>query len=95
MPDGRVDHKVTYPGREAADALPAEVRTEEELNQAGRVALITAALKDDIERLGGRWTSSQVRENEMPPSAAVHFILEGKRYVAILQPLDMLDRAGR
>lgn len=47
-----------------------------------------------IEDAGGRWTSMVVREDEEPASAAIHFVLGGKRYVQVVQPLDMPDRAS-
>jgi hypothetical protein len=56
---------------------------------------LVEALKADVEGLGGRWTSSRLRAQENPPSAAVHFVLGGKRYVGVLQPLDLDDRAGQ
>lgn len=46
-----------------------------------------------IEDAGGRWTSKTVRDNEDPPSGAIHAVFGGKRYAVIFQPLDMEDRA--
>jgi hypothetical protein len=46
-----------------------------------------------IEAAGGRWTSKTVREDEDPPSGAIHAVVGGKRYAIIFQPLDMEDRA--
>jgi hypothetical protein len=46
-----------------------------------------------LEAAGGHWTSKTVREDEDPPSGAIHAIFRGKRYVVIFQPLDMEDRA--
>jgi len=53
---------------------------------------LLADMKTSIEANDGRWTSSQIRGNEDPSSAAIHFVVGGKRYVGILQPLDMMDR---
>jgi hypothetical protein len=46
-----------------------------------------------IEDAGGRWTSKTVRDDEDPPSGAIHAVFNGKRYAVIFQPLDMEDRA--
>lgn len=48
-----------------------------------------------VEGLGGQWTSANVRNDELPPSGAFHFMLGGKRYLAVFQPLDMVDRVAR
>jgi hypothetical protein len=46
-----------------------------------------------IEDAGGQWTSAIARADETPPSGAIHFLIEGKRYIMVLHPLDMPDRA--
>jgi len=56
------------------------------------VGMLMAAILDTVEELGGIWTSGVVR-GEDPPSAAAHITLDGKRYILILQPTDMVDRA--
>lgn len=60
----------------------------------GPMKVLVQRTAEGIEEAGGRWTSLVVRNDEDPPSAAIHFTLGGKRYVTVIQPLDMPDRSA-
>lgn len=86
MPRAETTRKnVIYSGRGAA---PAEALEE------GPMKVLAQRTAESIEEAGGRWTSMVVRNDEDPPSAAIHFNMGGKRYVTVIQPLDMPDRSA-
>jgi hypothetical protein len=51
-----------------------------------------ASMLDSIDDMGGRWSSAVVRSD--PNSGATHFLLDGKRYMLVVQAIDMPDRSS-
>ena len=72
---------------------PAHGKPGPEALQGSPMATLVEHMAKGVEEAGGRWTSAAIRDDEDPSSAAIHFILGGKRYVGVIQPLDMPDRA--
>jgi len=58
-------------------------------DKAGEVIDAVSRLLDN--HLHTTVTSKMYRTSEDPPSAAWHMVIGGKRFVLLLQPLDMMD----
>lgn len=72
---------------------PGQGRPGPQALEDGPMKTLMQKTAEGIEEAGGRWTSMVVRGDEDPASAAIHFTLGGKRYVSVVQPVDMPDRS--
>lgn len=101
MSEKKTGKQVTSPleevHRHTLEGAPTELRTavpdqlgtiDEEAVPVNEHLLLIEAIEVTLE---GAITSKRIRLDEDPPSAAWHILLDGKRYILILQPSDMPD----